>query len=251
MAQNVSGSNELGNDGMLPDNSGPGFDEGSCVDPDAQNDHAMAAKCLREGDPFLRAELESRILADQPIAEIALAMNQPPEVIARYEDDFFYVRNRLKNSNWIFSVVIGHQRADDAPVDSVGWLWRRIGYELGMIGLEPLLSAADRKELAHQGLRAYLHDKVSLPAEYKFFILAQIMPVPRSTKDLRKLNRLVAKMMSPRREMLDLAAPLEMTISPAMPPASVSTDSAAQQTGDGSTAAHSDPTFGMSSARVA
>src|SRR4051794_3168287 len=53
-----------------------------------------AARDLAQGNRYRRAELQARILADQPVAEIANRMGIPITVVEAFESWFFDVRTR-------------------------------------------------------------------------------------------------------------------------------------------------------------
>jgi hypothetical protein len=100
-----------------------------------------AAHEIAEQDNPRRWELESRVLANQPVNEISARCGLLPEVIGTYEALFFDVRARLGAGIWITSTVIGDGLQRGFADHEVGPLWRALAYFGGPLILDALLDA--------------------------------------------------------------------------------------------------------------
>lgn len=149
-----------------------------------------AASDLRHGHRLQRAELESRILADQPAGEIADAMGCSAEIVELYEHWFYDVRSRRAHSCWIALHAIRRKPSGELRRHDVPDLWRWIGYNAGLLALLPLLTAVERSVLSRDGIPAYLRPGTVLDPEFKLLIAAECVPTPRTAKELARLCRL-------------------------------------------------------------
>lgn len=88
----------------------------------------------------MRYVVEARILAAQNDYDIARRLGIPANVIDTYEKVFFNVRERLENSDYIMTCVIGpsvHAGLTDRDYDL---LWKLFGYIYGPVALDSFIS---------------------------------------------------------------------------------------------------------------
>ena len=150
------------------------------MESELPNRFASMAQEIHSGDPLRSAEIEARILADQPQVGIAIQMALPMEVVAEYETRFFNVRHRLADQEWVWAHVIGGQPSDVIDPRDVGRYWRCVAYnanKLGLLELMPLFAYGDREKLKKQGLSAYLEENVPLLGLVKMEIARACCPV--------------------------------------------------------------------------
>lgn len=93
----------------------------------------------QDAAPQLRTVVESRVLAGQSDAEIAVLTNNPPEVISAYHDIFFDVRTRLMAKDWIGTQVIGQVFQVGDQRSNPDLLAKYFGYFGGPMVLEAIL----------------------------------------------------------------------------------------------------------------
>ena len=164
-----------------------------------------------------RAELEARILADQPIGEISSAMGLSTEIISAFECLFFDVRPRLGFQGWIIYDVIGLKPWGPLQPQDVTKAWRYFGFMYGPCTLDVLLAGADRADLQRFGLPAYWSQHSRLPKEAQFALVVHSLPQD-GIRALRSLNRFVGlglcetppRVVPPPKDLaLDLRQPLE------------------------------------------
>ena len=137
----------------------------------------MIAEHIHTGDPLLRAEVESRVLADQPQAGIAYFIDLPLRAIAAYEARFWRVREFLLDKERVWQEFLGGQ--PDGLIDpyDVGRFWRIAAYTQGISLLHPLLIVVDHDKLKEQGIVAYLDSEVDLPREHKMLVAQSCCPL--------------------------------------------------------------------------
>jgi hypothetical protein len=99
-----------------------------------------AHRIYRDGG-LRRSELEARILANQPIAEIADRCHVSADTISSFEELFFAVRPHLQSWGWICAMVIGDGLRRGFANDELGALWRAFGYFGGPFVLDALVDA--------------------------------------------------------------------------------------------------------------
>ena len=154
-----------------------------------QPDVQYAFDLCRKPD-WLHAELEARIIANQPIGEISSAMGVPAGVISAFEAMFFDVRPRLAMGGWIVHDVIGLKPMEPlAPLDVVA-AWKLFGFTFGPLTIDALIAGSDRAELEKYGLRAYWSPGSRLPMELQLALLVRSLP-QQGRKALQSLTRFV------------------------------------------------------------
>jgi hypothetical protein len=91
--------------------------------------------------PHPRWAVEARILAREPVADIAKQHDLTPEVIDRYAPIFFDVADRLDNASVIQLFVIGPKVYTGwSPTDDLDVIWRYFGYHYGPKVLDRLIA---------------------------------------------------------------------------------------------------------------
>ena len=154
-------------------------------DPDV-----MHARQLAQHHDWNRAELEARILSDQPIDQISSTMGVSTGVISAFEGIFFDVRPRLGCQSWIVYDVIGLKPSGPLQPQDVTKAWRYFGFMYGPCTLDVLLAGADRADLQRFGLPAYWSQHSRLPKEAQFALVVHSLPQD-GIRALRSLNRFV------------------------------------------------------------
>ncbi len=93
----------------------------------------------------LRHAIEARLLAGQTYEDIAERIGIEPETIEAYERLFFNVTEKLKNSDYIMTCVLGpsvHSGLTDREYDL---LWKLFGYLYGPVVLDAFILATSRR----------------------------------------------------------------------------------------------------------
>ena len=90
---------------------------------------------IRQADPMIRAQVEARILGNQPQVGIALSMGLPKEAIALYEARYFPFREFLGDSNRIWGEAIVGSLDDVFDPRDVCRYWRNAAYVHGILFL--------------------------------------------------------------------------------------------------------------------
>lgn len=150
----------------------------------------MQARQLAQHHDWNRAELEARILADQPIVEISSAMGVSTGVVSAFEALFFDVRPRLGAQGWIIYEVIGLRPWGPMLSQDVAIAWMYFGFMFGVFVLDVLLAGADRQDLETFGLPVYWSARSRLPKEAQFALVTHSLP-QEGRRALRTLNRFV------------------------------------------------------------
>ena len=138
---------------------------------------------------FFRAELDARILANQPIPEISHAVAIPESVIAAYEALFFDVRRRLQASGWIRHYVLGSQCWTSLQPHDVMWIWRYLGFHYGPIAVDYVVRGVDHDSLVKHGISAYWAPESRVPKELQFLLIIRSLP-DFSAQTLKSLTQL-------------------------------------------------------------
>jgi hypothetical protein len=189
---------------------------GTNLQPLLEMDPAFsAAHIIHGGNPFVRFELQSRILANQVQVEIAAKMGLSLDVIATYEDFWWNVRDRLEATSWITHEAIQRRPSGELLPSDIGPFWRWIGFHFGSAVLESFLAAATPETLCAIGLDCYWQKDSPLNVDLKLLVLAQRLPIPKTEKEWIRLTRcqeLLWEIQNVRTE--DLASPLTLEMSP-------------------------------------
>lgn len=93
----------------------------------------------------MRYAVEARILAGQTSQEIAALLGVTPDAVEYYERVFFNVRDKLKNSDYVMTCVLGpsvHSGLSDRDYDL---LWKLFGYIYGPAVLDSFISTTSRR----------------------------------------------------------------------------------------------------------
>ena len=140
-----------------------------------QPDVQYAFDLCRKPD-WLRAELEARILADQPVGEISSTTGVPERVISAFEAMFFDVRTRLAMGGWIVHDCIGMEPGQPLPRQDVKRAWKYFGFLHGAITVDALVTGVERADLEMIGLPACWSTASRLPKELQLLLLSQSLP---------------------------------------------------------------------------
>lgn len=99
-------------------------------------DLAAAFEVWRNLGGTARSVLEARVLADEPVQEIAKRIGLGPQAVASYEGVFFDVRDRLHCVDLILHEVIGLYGLDARERLEYGKVWKLLAYLGGTAALE-------------------------------------------------------------------------------------------------------------------
>ncbi len=149
------------------------------------------AEAISTDDPLRRAELEARILADQPAGDIAAAMGLAPEAVIQFEEHCFDVRCRLNIPSWIVQQAIRLNPEGILNNADISQLWKWTGYSFGLEQLERLLNAVHRDTVRRDGVDAYLRPSVPLDLDFKILIAIQRLPIPKTPRELLRMQRIL------------------------------------------------------------
>lgn len=92
----------------------------------------------------LRLALEARLLAGSSDAEIAEAVGIDAEVVECYEKLFFNVREKLRNTDYIMTVVIGAAMYTGLSERDFDLLWKLFGYLYGPKVLDAFITSTTK-----------------------------------------------------------------------------------------------------------
>lgn len=161
------------------------------------------------GDDFQRTVLEARILADQPVEEIAERMQLERNTIATYEALFIDVRPYLRCTEWISQEVLKDNSSWGVNQYDVTGLWRSFAYQYGVEPLEHLLTGVTRAALVADGNLAYLTSEARIPMHLQIAIAWILLPLPNTEDGWQRrhdFHRLEDAMISETPLSADLAA---------------------------------------------
>jgi hypothetical protein len=104
-------------------------------------DPAVAGACRARsgGDGRRRWEVEARIVADRPTAEVAGRTGLPAGVVEAYEALFFAVRDRLGCIDWIATFVFGPRLYEGITEKDADLILKRFAYGYGAVVLDALI----------------------------------------------------------------------------------------------------------------
>lgn len=145
---------------------------------------------IAQPQDWRRAELEARILADQPVTESSSAMGGSLAVISAYEALFFDVRQRREACGWIIYEVVGLRPWGPLQPQDVGVAWMFLGFLYGAATVDTLVAGAERADLERFGLPTYWTPRSRLPKELQLLLVTRSLP-EHGRKALRSLTRLV------------------------------------------------------------
>jgi hypothetical protein len=120
----------------------------------------------------LRAELESLVLCRQKTPMIARRLDLPVAAVQSYCRLWFDVRSRLKDRDFVHTVVLETGRLAEGRTLPAGWLWKVAAYLDGLDRLEPLLAVFRLLSPTHRqaGIAGYLADEAPTDRELRSWI---------------------------------------------------------------------------------
>ena len=95
------------------------------------------AIAIAEGEPTTRWAVEARLLAGEPIDDIARKTALTPRAVATFEELFFNVRDRLENRGYLIHIAVGLYPTPREP--DPGLVWRLFGLLGGPVVLDALI----------------------------------------------------------------------------------------------------------------
>jgi len=158
---------------------------------DPTNDPALAeAYAIYDGGGLRRAELEARILANQPVAKIAGSMQLAEAVIEVYEEIFFQVRAYLDDRQWISKTVFTIDLTVATLAEQLENDWRSFAYYNGIEALEELVGGAARDALQQHGTMAYLMPETRLSHAVLAEVVEVLLPADLTRAETLEVGRL-------------------------------------------------------------
>jgi hypothetical protein len=107
-----------------------------------------AAWKFAENSEWKRLETQARLLAKEPSAAIAGRIGLEVEVIERFEELFFNIKDRLRAKDWIVERVIGKSLLTGFTPHDIGEIWMTFGYFGGPLALDMIIAACRHYGLA-------------------------------------------------------------------------------------------------------
>jgi hypothetical protein len=96
-----------------------------------------AAVAIHEGESTTRWAVEARLLAGEPIEDIARKTALTPRAVATFEALFFNVSDKLENRGYLLHIAIGLYTTPREP--DLGLVWRLFGLLGGPVVLDALI----------------------------------------------------------------------------------------------------------------
>lgn len=123
----------------------------------------------------LRYELEARLLAQQPITEIAEKLHQTPATLEAYANVFFHVYDRIESETWVIHCVFGDEYHTGGAERSYPLWWKAFAYYGGVQILETVI----RKTQANPGMswEEFMNAERQFMLDYKSMVAARTMSV--------------------------------------------------------------------------
>jgi hypothetical protein len=104
----------------------------------------LHAHAIWQQNDRVRWELEARLLADEPVAVIAMKVGVPQGVVAAYGKVFFDVADRLRSPSFITHLVIGPRIQYGLTAADVDTLWLHFGFWAGSHVIDAIIEEFDR-----------------------------------------------------------------------------------------------------------
>jgi len=158
-----------------------------------------------------RWEIQARILADQPAAEIAAAMDLPVGLVTAFESSEFDVRPQLKHPSIVLHTIIGIPLTEEWSAADVGKFWAWLGFTYGARALDVAIRPYINLPPKHQelGLRAYLSPACDVCDDFRLLVAGKLTPTMATvTPDGRKLITKLQKATERRVRPVDLLTSL-------------------------------------------
>ena len=143
----------------------------------------QAAHAIAQQDDLRRWELQSRVLANQPVEEIADRIGMSPAEVNWFESLFFDVRVRLGAEMWIHTEVIGAGLWGGFQNAELGSLWASCGYYGGVSVLDAVVGAfhSARRPGEPAALNVYLRADAGIDRRIQAMVAGTILPPYGST----------------------------------------------------------------------
>ncbi|PQO38882.1 hypothetical protein C5Y96_03145 [Blastopirellula marina] len=139
------------------------------------------ARRIFEEDGLARAELEARVVANQPPAKIAKLCGLNIDVVNAYEEYFFVARRYLRACDWLTCNVFGGVPGRGHENHELRQVWAKLAYQGGRIILQKMI---DVYRQASRGmdiclLDVYLQDDKDIELPIQMEIAMQVIPTSR------------------------------------------------------------------------
>lgn len=143
----------------------------------------FGAHQIHRGPRWRRAEIQARILVGQVPAAIAARTGVTLSELLAYEQVFFDVRSRLRNTSFIRYDVI-----TPPPLGVYGWndlerYWNHAAYYRGPRTLDLLIECVPLEGLDRYGLDVYLNKDYPVPEDVRFAVMVDRMAIGKEQRD--------------------------------------------------------------------
>jgi len=130
-------------------------------------------------DLDIRWEVEARLLAREPLEQIAAKLGAPVEIVFWYEKTFFNVLDRIDNRSYIISVAMGRSIHKGLFERDYDLLWKMLGYGLGPHVIDAVTSKLMNPQhvLSADQVDAALQQQTDSLVHTKGWIAMQTLPV--------------------------------------------------------------------------
>ena len=132
-----------------------------------------------------RWELEARMLARQPLAEIALRMNLNPVTVEVYEGWFYNIGDKIEIDGYFETELVDLTKIANSVVP-VEIIWKAVAYCGGLVAFEELLDRYAREEPEGSALPVWLRaesDEQWALGRWLFITLMTNLALPQKVKD--------------------------------------------------------------------
>jgi len=142
-----------------------------------------AAHQIAEQQDVRRWEIESRVLADQAVGEIANRCGATPEAVRWFETLFFDARCRLAAWAWIDNIVIGDGLCCGFDDGELGPLWMAFGFHGGAAIIDELVRAFRAVWVPGEPatIDVYFREPCVATLELRAMIAAHCIPLSQAT----------------------------------------------------------------------
>lgn len=145
----------------------------------ADEAHTAQPVAFDLADQLTRWELQARIVADQPAAQIALEMGLSVSAVENFEAEHFNVRHRLQHSSIVLFQIVQIPTDELWAAADVGKFWAWLACIYGAVALDLVIPPfiALPVELRALGLRAYLHPRCEVCEEFRVVVAGKLIPI--------------------------------------------------------------------------
>jgi len=137
-----------------------------------------------QDDPARRAEVEARIIANQPRGQIAVRTGIPESTLEAYETNFYDVRDKLIHSSYVLHTLVGTAMHRGIQERDYALVWKYIAFTHGVFAFEAMLTQSIQpgKPKDATGVRACFADAGHSDLLRKQMLAAKSVPLNQFTQ---------------------------------------------------------------------